>query len=57
MLTEKQFLELPMDERRRLLWESAARAAICEACEHDLCVNDPQKAGCCPLEKLPKEVK
>ena len=57
MLTKKEFLALPMDERRRLLWESAARAAICEACERDNCESDPQKADCCPLEKLPKEGK
>ena len=43
-LTKKEFLALPMEERRRLLRESADKAAICEKCILPNCDN-------CPLPK------
>ena len=53
MISRKEFLALPMDERRRLLREEVGKAATCEACEYSTrCDNDPQKSDYCPLNKL-----
>jgi hypothetical protein len=39
--TGKEFLALPMEERRRLLRESAEKAAKCEACKLSTCEKCP----------------